>query len=214
MIQLRFLATPDRWVGEACTQCSAYVKILGIRYAQDKHGMSHFVEINTEGGDQTDEVRRRISGMKEVLSFDVTEVASNRLLGVVISNNCRICSAIADVDASCFISAAATEEDCSVGYRLLLGSEDIPLLMSRLSKTGAEYKIAEISAVSTIRGLTSKQEIILKTAMELGFYDFPRRISQEELAEKLGIKPSTLSEILRRAEKKVVGRYFEESKQP
>ncbi len=211
MIQLRFLATPDRWVGEACTQCSAYVKILGIRYAQDKHGMSHFVEINTEGGDQTDEVRRRISGMKEVLSLDVTEVASNRLLGVVISNDCKICSAITDVDASCFISTAATEEDCSVGYRLLLSSEDIPVIMNRLSKTGAEYKIAEISAVSSIRGLTSKQEVILKTAMELGFYDFPRRISQEDLSEKLGIKPSTLSEILRRAEKKVVGRYFEES---
>lgn len=210
MIQLRFLATPDRWVGEACTQCSAYVKILGIRYAQDKHGMSHFVDITTGGKDQGDELKRRLDGMAEVVSLDVTEIASNHLLGVVTSKNCMICPAITDVDASCFVTAAATEEDCSVAYRVLLSREDVPVIINRLSKTKAEYKISEISAVSSLHGLTSRQERILKTAMELGFYDFPRRISKDELSTKLGIKPSTLNEILRRAESKVVGRYFED----
>lgn len=213
VIQLRFLATPDRWVGEACTQCSAYVKILGIRYSQEEHGMSHFVDMTTAGKDQGEELKRRLKAMKEVVSLDLTELEPNHFLGVVTSKNCVICSAIADVDASCFISSAATEEDCSVGYKVLLSRRDVPIIINRLSKTGAEYRVAEISAVSSVPGLTSRQERILKTAIELGFYDFPRKVSNEELAAKLGIKPSTLSEIVRRAEKKVVGKYFEESQQ-
>jgi predicted DNA binding protein len=209
MIQLRFLATPDRWVGEACTMCSAYVKILGIRYSQGDHGMSHFVDITTAGKDQGDELKRRLKAMKEVVNVDVTELEPNHLLGVVTSKNCVVCPAIADVDASCFISSAATEEDCSVGYKVLLSRENVPVIINRLSKTGAEYKVAEISTVSSLPGLTSRQERILKTAMELGFYDFPRKVTNEELAAKLGVKPSTLSEIVRRAERKVVGKYFE-----
>lgn len=212
-MQLRFLATPDRWVGEACTQCSAYVKILGIRYAEDEQGMSHFVDITTAGKEQGAEVKRRIKAMEDVVKVDVTELEPNRVMGVITSKNCMVCSAIADVDASCFISSAATGEDCSVGYRVLLSREDVPIIMSRLSKTRAEYKVVEISAVSSLPGLTSRQERILKTAMELGFYDFPRKVTNDELAAKLGIKASTLSEIVRRAEKKVVGKYFEESQE-
>jgi len=211
VIQLRFVASPDRWVGEACSQYSAYVKIHGIRYSSDTDGMSHFVEITTAGKEQALGIRKSLSKMKEVVNLDIAELTADRLLGVVTSKECMICSAIVDVDASCFISSAATEDDCTVGYKLLLGSEDVPVVINRLSKTGAEYKLAEISDISSFRGLTPKQEKTLRIALQQGFYDFPRRISNDELAEKLGIKPSTLSEILRRAERKVVGRYFEES---
>jgi len=44
----------------------------------------------------------------------------------------------------------------------------------------------------------------------MGFYDFPRRISLTELAGKIGIKPSTLSEILRAAEKSILGNFLSE----
>ncbi len=213
MMQLRFLATPDRWVGEACTQCSAYVKILGIRYAEDEHGMSHFVDITTAGKEQGAEVKKRLKAMKDVVKLDVTDLEPGRIMGVVTSRNCMVCPAITDVDASCFISSAATGEDCSMGYRVLLSREDVPMIMDRLSKSRAEYKVVEISAVSSVPGLTSRQERILKMAMDLGFYDFPRKLTNDELATKLGIKPSTLSEIVRRAEKKVVGKYFEESQE-
>jgi predicted DNA binding protein len=209
VIQLRFLATPDSWVGEVCSKCSAYVKILGVRYAKDKHGMSHFVDITTEKN-RGAELKRRLSGMKEVVNLDITELTSDHLLGVVTTDGCKVCTAIIDVDASCFISSAATEDDCRVGYRLLLSREDVPLIINRLTASGAEYKIVEISSIFAQYGLTTRQQKILKTALELGFYEFPRRVSNEELSEKVGIKSSTLSEILRRAEKKVVAKYFEE----
>nr|WP_244372844.1 helix-turn-helix domain-containing protein [Archaeoglobus fulgidus] len=45
-------------------------------------------------------------------------------------------------------------------------------------------------------------------ALEKGYFDFPKRVKLEQLAEFFGIAPSTLSEILRRGQKKVLEKYF------
>jgi hypothetical protein len=56
--------------------------------------------------------------------------------------------------------------------------------------------------------MTSRQEKVLRSALELGYYEYPKRINTEELANILKIRSSTLSEILRRAEKNVVSDHF------
>lgn len=52
--------------------------------------------------------------------------------------------------------------------------------------------------------LTEKQELAIIYAYLMGYYSFPRRISLKGLAGKLGLSVSTLAELLRRAEAKVV----------
>lgn len=48
-------------------------------------------------------------------------------------------------------------------------------------------------------GLTAKQEHLLTVAYEEGYFDVPRGISQDELAQKLGVSKSAVSQRLRRA---------------
>ncbi|MGC9149227.1 MAG: helix-turn-helix domain-containing protein [Sulfolobales archaeon] len=62
--------------------------------------------------------------------------------------------------------------------------------------------------------LTLKQLLALIAAYEYDYFNYPKNIDLSELKQILGIKPSTLNEILRRAIKKVVreyipGRYIE-----
>ncbi|BES80679.1 helix-turn-helix domain-containing protein [Pyrodictium abyssi] len=52
--------------------------------------------------------------------------------------------------------------------------------------------------------LTEKQELAIIYAYLMGYYSFPRRISLKGLAAKLGLSVSTLAELLRRAEAKIV----------
>jgi predicted DNA binding protein len=52
--------------------------------------------------------------------------------------------------------------------------------------------------------LTARQEEILGTAMAQGYFEFPRRISLTNLSELVGVRPSTLSEILRGAERRIL----------
>lgn len=59
------------------------------------------------------------------------------------------------------------------------------------------------------RSLTERQHEVLEAAFEAGYYDWPREISSEELAEELGISQPTLSEHLTTAERKVLALLFD-----
>jgi predicted DNA binding protein len=52
--------------------------------------------------------------------------------------------------------------------------------------------------------LSEKQELALIYAYLMGYYGFPRKTSLKALAGKLGLSVSTLAELLRRAEAKVI----------
>jgi DNA-binding CsgD family transcriptional regulator len=52
--------------------------------------------------------------------------------------------------------------------------------------------------------LTARQREVFETAVESGYYEIPRRLNQNDLAEMLGCAPSTVDEHLRKAESKML----------
>ncbi|QKR00911.1 helix-turn-helix domain-containing protein [Metallosphaera tengchongensis] len=56
--------------------------------------------------------------------------------------------------------------------------------------------------------LTDRQLQILLLTYKKGYYDVERKASLTEIAKELGISPSSAEELLRRALKKVVGKYL------
>ena len=58
--------------------------------------------------------------------------------------------------------------------------------------------------------VSEEQRQMLVTAYEEGYYDIPRGISQNELAESLDISPSAVSQRLRRATAELIGRTLAE----
>ncbi|WP_254274433.1 helix-turn-helix domain-containing protein [Haloarcula marina] len=53
-------------------------------------------------------------------------------------------------------------------------------------------------------GLTDRQYETLLTAYESGYYDVPRRVNQDELAQRFGVSHQAISERLRRAHETIV----------
>jgi len=49
-----------------------------------------------------------------------------------------------------------------------------------------------------------KERLVLNTAISSGYYEYPRKISATELAEKLSYSKSTTIEYLRKAENKII----------
>lgn len=56
--------------------------------------------------------------------------------------------------------------------------------------------------------LTDRQQEILSAAIHKGYYEDPRRASQRDIAERLGIAPGTVSQHLRRIEAKVFSEFI------
>jgi predicted DNA binding protein len=77
-----------------------------------------------------------------------------------------------------------------------------------LESKGVKYEIKILGKYvqdKTIIDLTPRQLEIYYRAQEEGYYDVPRRITLTELAVKLDLAKSTLSSMLQRVHKKLIG---------
>lgn len=67
-----------------------------------------------------------------------------------------------------------------------------------------EMKVGEISIVTAVPNLTSKQKNALELAYKEGYYEYPRKTELDKLAELMKISRSTYHTHLRKAEKKLL----------
>lgn len=86
-------------------------------------------------------------------------------------------------------------------------SKSLKCFINELEKKSTNVQIISSRKIS-LEPLTPREFEILKIAYNLGYYNYPRSISFNELAKKLDIAPSTLSEALRKAEKKLILSYM------
>jgi len=66
------------------------------------------------------------------------------------------------------------------------------------------YEAADYRGYHILPQLTEKERLVLTHALVSGYYEYPRKISATELAEKLGYSKSTAIEYLRKAENKII----------
>ena len=83
-------------------------------------------------------------------------------------------------------------------FRTTCSERDITFRLDRLYWTSGEANAGAC-------GLTADQQVALETAHREGYFDVPRGISQAELADKLDISPSAMSQRIRRGMDQVIG---------
>jgi len=81
-------------------------------------------------------------------------------------------------------------------------------LGEQFERFGVPYNIAYIrdeTAASSL--LTDRQAEVVREAVDAGYYDTPRRCTLTDLAERAGMAKSTMSEVIHRAEERIVKQY-------
>jgi len=99
----------------------------------------------------------------------------------------------------------------------ILSAEDASRVRTNLSKHGQILSFEKVPLSVALREteelivkmsfsevLSPLQKSVLLEALKLGYYDWPRKITLTELADRLGISKATLSEHLRRAHQKLL----------
>jgi predicted DNA binding protein len=87
-------------------------------------------------------------------------------------------------------------------------ASDIRLVLASLEREGVQTRIEDMSPLEPRPTLTGRQKEIMTTAVSHGYFEFPRKINLTELSELVGVKPSTLSEILRGGERRIMENAF------
>ena len=126
------------------------------------------------------------------------------------SEGCEVCNCILSRDA--FLISGKSMEEHTIKYSFIVPTfEAYTSILSALEKSGHKVRVLKMGSFEPKKGvLTEKQERIFWLALKGGFFDYPRKIGTRELSSKLGISPSTLSEILRRGTRRLLEHYFEE----
>jgi predicted DNA binding protein len=66
------------------------------------------------------------------------------------------------------------------------------------------FQKATFQEKDPLAGLTDKQKEIVLAAKKKGYYDYPRKVKAEEVANELGISKATAIEHLRKAENRIM----------
>jgi predicted DNA binding protein len=104
------------------------------------------------------------------------------------------------------------ESDGRILHRLAASSTDVVRqVVTRMESRNVRVELEKLKTLDEIEGgLTPRQEDVLFTAMELGYFDDPKGVDLKTLAERFQVSISTLSEVIRKAQHKIMTNFFTE----
>lgn len=103
--------------------------------------------------------------------------------------------------------------DGQATWELTTSTERLSALRQALEERGVTFTIESVTGIESNeadRLLTERQREVMLAAREAGYYDDPRNATLTEVADGLGVSKATVSDVLHRAESRLVDWFFEE----
>ena len=195
---------PHKWIDLVTAGYSATVEILDSKMPS-KGITQHLFDIQADPS-RTEELLEAIRRDRDVTDVEAVKSKGGHIYGSVSSRRCTVCKEVAK--SSCFLASVGISSKEGARWTVLGSGDSFGELLKALEKEHVSFEVKEKRTLADSDLLTSRQEQILSIAFETGYFDFPKKVGLKELADQTGIKTSTLAEILRRGQKKVLGEYL------
>lgn len=195
---------PHGWIDLAVGKYSASVEILDSKVSS-KGTMQHLFDVQVKPG-SVEELVSAIREDKDVLNLEVIQSGSGHVYGAATSARCTVCKEVAK--SNCFLSSVSVESEGLARWTVLGAGESFSGLTRALESKKIPFEVQLKKTLEDAELLTARQEQILAIAFERGYFEFPKEVGLAELAAMFGIRTSTLAEILRRGQRKVLGEYL------
>lgn len=199
------LRIPRMWLADMPKRHGVSIKVLDRRPSGEE-GVRDLVEV-TGPRDGLESFLEEVADDPWVTHHDLGFVDKRRLMGDVVTRKCLACAALARSNSH--LMSADVREDGAIVWRLLARDRDeLSNLLSLLGDARCETELLKVTSLDESRVLTERQEEITLLAFELGYFDTPRRVKLKDLSRRMGVSQATLSEILRKGQKKIVVDYL------
>ena len=200
------VSLPCSWITELTAHDGVLVDIVEQKPVRSG-GLHTLAEIDPGEADPN-AVVARLRANPYVTDLETIVPLKGRILAAMQVRECHACSVLAT--SECFLKAATAVEGRGLAWRVVAPNRAaVESLVHTLRRRGLEIELASIKAARRGGSLTERQDRVLGLAYTLGYFEFPKRINLTDLAKKLGVAKSTLSEILRTGEEKILHVYFQ-----
>lgn len=200
---------PQHWMSEISVKYPAEIKVID-RVPYSEKGVKDLVEISAPA-DVMDEVLNEIRANPLVVNVDTTITDRGKVIGSITTTRCEICRILTDADV--FVISAVSKGTGKVEWTLIVSDKKILKdVFDKLKEKDVEAELVKLTKIDDKETLTERQDKITQVAFERGYFDYPKRISLRELARMFEVSPSTLSEILRKGQRKIVLDYFKKQR--
>ena len=204
------LTLPDNWITDVVEMYPSVIRIIDTK--EMKEGVRDLVQIDVENEEDLPKVIERVRSNPNLFNVDISAIDKGRALAAFSTNQCVACRLLAGAD--CFLTGSTTTRDSRLKWTMLVTQKKaLQELIENLEKVNAQPKLVKLTEISDSDELTKRQEQVTRMAFERGYFDFPRRIGLKELATMFDVSTSTLSEILRKGQRRIMMRYFTEHRQ-
>ena len=203
------LREPENWISEVSAKFPVEIRVIDrVPYAEK--GVKDLVEISA-ASDVMDEVLDAIRSNPLVAEMDTTTTEKGKVISAVTTTRCEICRVLTDSDV--FLISARSKDGGKVEWTLILSEKQVlKEIFDHLKSKSVEAELVKLTKIDDKESLTERQDKITQVAFERGYFDYPKRISLRELARMFDVSPSTLSEILRKGQRKIVLDYFKKQR--
>ena len=195
---------PHRWIETAVSGYSASVQILDSKMPS-KDAVQHLFDIQVKPP-LMEGLIEAMRKDKDVTALEVIKSENGHIYGSAASARCTICKEVAK--SKCFLSSVSITSKENAQWTLFGTDSSFKELVGALDRQKIPYEVRLKKELEDTDLLTTRQEQILTIAFEKGYFEFPKRTGLKELAAETGDRTSTLAEILRRGQRKVLGEYL------
>ncbi len=183
---------------------SATVEILESKMPT-KDSVQHLFDIQVKPALMEDLIvaMRRDGDLK---ALEIIKSKNGHIYGSAASEKCTVCTEVAR--SKCFLTSVSVHSKERAQWTILGSNDSFRGLVGALERKRIPLEVKMKKELEDTDLLTTRQEQVLSFAYERGYFDFPKKTGLEELAADTGIRASTLDEILRRGQRKVLGEYL------
>ena len=195
------------WESAISAKHDALIKIHSVTPYGTSYAAQGLFELDSSNGHQ---LLHGLETHPDIISVETISEDDNRIIGSFVARPWLTCATLLRSD--CYVGEVVISPQGTEWTILTSNERTLSDLVNNLKEIGCDVKLIIKREIDSGTLLTRRQEFVLKTALELGYYDYPSRVNAKELSKVLKIAPSTLSEILRRSEHKLVNFYLKKIK--
>jgi len=200
------------WVTETLGSSGVSYRLLACRPAdRGRRRLVRLFEVQTDGdgiGPVVRRLRNRLTG-RDIAASSLGPDRALLRIAAPMPAACSVAFELGDFCISCpFLGKGDGTRPAS--WKVLVPQiVDARRLLKASSADGrARPTLVRAGAYRRRWGLTGRQERALRTAFQIGYFDYPRKATLSTLADRLGVGRSTALELLRRATTKLAAQRF------